>query len=117
MKSLQKVSDNPCIFDMKIDFKFSTELKHNGVTVVSDKVIKSTEAYNYHFGLMEPSIEDKGNRPFSVAFKINQNSSNWLAVGVCYKNIVAANNYNFNYSTLGHGAFLISCNAGILVNI
>jgi len=62
---------------------------------------------------LEPSIEEKGNRPFSVAFKINSNTSNWLAVGVCYKGIVASNGYQFNYSTLGHGAYLISCNAGI----
>jgi hypothetical protein len=47
-----------------------------------------------------------------VAFKINANTSNWLAVGVCYKGIVSSNGYQFNYSTLGHGAFLVSCNAG-----
>lgn len=35
-----------------------------------------------------------------------------MAVGVCYKGIVSNNGYQFNYSTLGHGAFLISCNAG-----
>ena len=43
---------------------------------------------------------------------MKENSSNWLAVGICYKNAVAESNYNFNYSTLGHGAYLVSCNAG-----
>lgn len=55
--SLQKTVDNPSIFDPKIDFKFSTEMKHTGVEVVSENTIKSTEAYNYHFGLLEPSIQ------------------------------------------------------------
>lgn len=26
--------------------------------------------------------------------------------------MVQSNNYQFNYSTLGHGAYLVSCNAG-----
>ena len=75
-------------------------------------MIKSTEGYNYHFGLMEPSLQEKGNRPCKVAFKIKENSSNWLAVGICYKNAVSNSNYTFNYSTLGHGAYLVSCNGG-----
>jgi hypothetical protein len=53
---LQKLADNPSIFDNKTGFKFSSELKHAGVNVVSDKIIKSTEAYNYHLGLLEPSL-------------------------------------------------------------
>lgn len=28
--------------------------------------------------------------------------------------MVQSNNYQFNYSTLGHGAYLVSCNAGNL---
>jgi len=35
LKDLQKIADNPAIFDSKIDFKFSTELKHQGVNIVS----------------------------------------------------------------------------------
>lgn len=80
--------------------------------MVSEKVIKSSEGYNYHFGLLEPSLEEKGKKGCTLAFKINENTSNWLAVGVCYKNIVQANNYQFNYSNLGHGAYLVSSNAG-----
>lgn len=52
LKTLQKTADNPSIFDGKIDFKFSTELKHTGISVVSENTIKSTEGYNYHFGLL-----------------------------------------------------------------
>ena len=56
LKDLQKLADNPSIFDNKTGFKFSSELKHAGVNVVSEKIIKSTEAYNYHLGLLEPSL-------------------------------------------------------------
>ena len=60
---------------------------------------------------MEPAIQP--NKPFKVAFKVKENQSNWLAVGICYKNMVASSNYTFNYSTLGHGAYLVSSNAGM----
>lgn len=66
---------------------------------------------------MEPSLNTNGNKPVKVSFKVKENHSNWLAVGVCYKNAVADSNYNFNYSTLGHGAYLVSCNAGISLSI
>lgn len=92
-----------------MDFKFSSELKHTGVQIVSDNTLKSVEAYNYHFGLMEPSISEKG---LKVSFLIKENTSNWVAVGLCHKNIVQMNSYQFNYSNLGHGGYLISSNGG-----
>lgn len=61
---------------------------------------------------MEPSLQSKGNKPQSVAFKIKENSTNWLAVGICQKSVVVGNGFNFSYSTLGHGAFMISSNGG-----
>lgn len=112
MDSLQKTVDNPSIFDPTVEFKYSPTLKHTGIEVVSDTIVKSIEAYNYHFCLMEPSLQEKGNRARSVAYKIKENSSNWLAVGVCYKNVVQANSFQFNYSTLGHGGYLVSSNGG-----
>jgi hypothetical protein len=116
MNALQKISNNPSIFDTKADFKFSNELKHSGVTLVSEKVIKSSEAYNYHFGLLEPSVEEASSG-CTVAFKINQNSSNWLGVGMVYKKIAEQNSFQFNYSSLGHGAYLVSCNGGTFCSI
>ena len=116
MNALQKISSNPSIFDAKAEFKFSTELKHTGVTVVSDKIIKSVEAYNYHFGLLEPSVEE-ASTGCTVGFKINQNSSNWLGVGMVYKKIAEQNSFQFNYSSLGHGAYLVSCNGGTFCSI
>lgn len=87
-------------------------MKHTGVQLVSDTVIKSIEGYNYHFGLMEPCINEKGSKPISVQFSIKENTSNWVAIGMCHKNIVQTNSYQFNYSTLGHGGYLISSNGG-----
>jgi hypothetical protein len=115
MSILQKTSDDPSIFTAKVEYKFSSEFKHTGVTVVSDTLIKSGEAYNYHFALMEPSITESGNKPTNVSFLIKENVSNWLGVGVCYKNAIKNNNYTFNYSGLGHGAYLISSNGGMRI--
>lgn len=81
--------------------------------MVSDTVAKSVEAYNYHFALMEPSLTEKGAKNLKVAFLIKENTSNWVAVGLCDKNIVQTNSYQFNYSNLGHGGYLISSNGGI----
>ena len=44
------------------------------------------------------------------------NVSNWVAVGVCHKNIIASKNYNFTFSQLGHGAYMISSNGGTWSN-
>ena len=63
---------------------------------------------------MEPSIQEKGNKACSVAFKIRENNYNWLAVGLCHKNIVQTNSFNVNYSTLCHDAYMISANAGTI---
>ncbi|MCB0369875.1 MAG: hypothetical protein KDD45_10680, partial [Bdellovibrionales bacterium] len=87
------------------------------ISVVNDTNIKSTEGYSYRFALMEPSLQTNGNKPVKVAFKVKENHSNWLAVGICYKNAVSNAGYNFNYSTLGHGAYLVSCNAGNILFI
>ncbi len=111
-KTLQKIADQNSIFEAKLELKFSETLKHHGVEIVSENTVKSIEAYNYHFGLLEPCLSDKG-QTATFAFKINQSCSNWLAVGCCYKNIVSSNSFNFNYSMVGHGGYLISSNGGM----
>jgi len=40
------------------------------------------------------------------------NSSKWLGVGVCQKNLIQGKNYNFEFSKLGHGAYIVSSNGG-----
>lgn len=51
------------------------------------------------------------------AFKIKESTSNWVAVGMCHKNIVASKHYGFNFNTLGHGAYMVSANGGSWSNI
>ncbi len=47
-----------------------------------------------------------------MAFRIKQCTSNWVAVGMCHKNIVVGKAYGFNFSSIGHGGYLISANGG-----
>jgi hypothetical protein len=56
-KFLQKTAENPSIFDASIKFRFSNLLKHEGITVVSENLLKSTQGYKYTFGLLEPSLQ------------------------------------------------------------
>ncbi len=60
---------------------------------------------------MQPDLE-KGSKIKSLAFKIKQCTSNWVAVGMCHKNIVVGKNYGFNFSAVGHGGYMISANGG-----
>lgn len=43
-------------------------------------------------------------------------SSNWIAIGICHKNIIKSKNFTFSFSTLGHGAYMISSNGGTWSN-
>ena len=66
---------------------------------------------------MEPSLNSKGVKKRTFAFKLKEvSSSNWIAVGICYKNVIISKNYNFTFSSLGHGAYMISSNGGTWSN-
>jgi hypothetical protein len=59
LELLQKTSENPYLFGGKVDFKFSAELHHSGVSVVSDTIIKSTCNFvRYLRGLQLPLRTD-----------------------------------------------------------
>jgi hypothetical protein len=60
---------------------------------------------------MEPHLE-KGSNIKKFAFRIKESSSNWVAVGMCHPKIVAGKSYGFNFSTIGHGAYMVSANGG-----
>lgn len=72
----------------------------------------------YKFALLDPSLQSKGgsgSRKF--AFRMNQvNPSNWVAIGVCHKNVIVKKQYNFAFNTIGHGAYMISSNGGTWSN-
>jgi len=65
---------------------------------------------------MEPGLE-KGDSVKDFAFKIKESTSNWVAVGMCHKNIVSSKFYGFNFSAIGHGAYMVSANGGSWSNI
>lgn len=95
----------------KDKFKFSPKFKHAEITYISPEIVKSGATSSYKFAIMEPDIEKfKGVK--RMAFKIKETSKNWLAVGVCHKNIVVSKNYSFTFNVLGHGAYMVSSNGG-----
>ena len=62
-------------------------------------------------------MDSKGIKKRIFAFKLNEvSSSNWIAVGICHKKTIIDKIYNFGFSTLGHGAYLISSNGGTWSN-
>lgn len=95
----------------KQSYRFSSKFKHNEVTIVNPTTIKSGTTQSYKFAILEPEIKKYGEHE-KMAFKIKESSSNWLAFGVCHKNIVASKNYSFMFNSIGHGGYLISSNGG-----
>jgi hypothetical protein len=59
---------------------------------------------------MDPTLEKGVSKTF--AFRIKECSSNWLAIGMCHKKIVESKNFGFNFGSIGHGGYMISCNGG-----
>lgn len=94
-----------------LNFKFSTKLKHNEIIVLSPTSIKAGSTQSYKFSLLEPEFK-KDFGVNKIGFKIKETVSNWLAFGVCHKNIVAQKNYSFVFNSIGHGGYLISSNGG-----
>lgn len=95
----------------KVSYKFSNTLKHADIKLVNEYLVKSQNSAGYKFAIMEPDLE-KGGKIKNMAFKIKQCTSNWVAVGMCHKNIVVGKNYGFNFSAIGHGGYMISANGG-----
>ena len=60
---------------------------------------------------MDQSIE-KNSGISIIAFQVKQSTSNWVAIGLCHKNVVVSKSYAFTSSPIGHGSYLISANGG-----
>jgi hypothetical protein len=91
------------------EFVFS-EFKHPNIKIISPNTVKGEGTSGYKFAVMEPCILADSKVKF--AFHMKEGAYSWCAVGMCHKNKIIANNYGFPYSNLGHGAYLISSNAG-----
>lgn len=92
-------------------FKFSPNLKHPDIKILSDHLVKSTNNSGYKFSIMEPHLEG-GSGVKKFAFKIKESLSNWVAVGMCHPKVVINKNYGFNFSSISHGAYMVSANGG-----
>jgi hypothetical protein len=92
-------------------FKFLPLYKHPDIKIVQDNIVKSSNSSGYKFAIMDPHIET-GLGIKNFGFKVKESSSNWVAVGMCHKNIVASKSYGFNFSSIGHGAYMVSANGG-----
>ncbi len=110
-KALQQTVNSTNIWKKHPKFKFSGVMKHPDIKLLSDYHVKSLNNSGYKFAIMEPSVE-KGTNMKTFHFKIKQCNSNWIAVGVCHKNVVIGKNYTFNYNNIGHGGYMISGNGG-----
>lgn len=93
------------------NYKFNTASKHLDVKILSDFIVKAMNSSGYKFAVMDSSLE-KGTKIKTFGFKIRESTSAWVAVGVCHKKVVASKNYGFNFSSIGHGAYMVSSNGG-----
>ena len=67
--------------------------------------------------MLQPNLESIGKRVRTFAFRMKEvNPSNWVAVGLCHKNLIVSKGYNFTFSQLGHGSYMISSNGGTWSN-
>lgn len=88
------------------------------VKLNSELMAKSINTSGYKFAVMDPSLEKNLQKPIKIfSFRIKECTSNWVAVGMCHKNMVTSKNFGFNFGGVGHGGYLISANGGSWSNI
>ena len=96
----------------KVQYAFSASMKHPDIKILDGNVVKAINSSGYKFIIMTPHLESSpGIKKFS--FKIKDSLSNWVAVGMCHPKLVASQNYGFKFSSIGHGAYLVSANGGL----
>lgn len=74
---------------------------------VTDMKVKSTGNPSYKYVLLDWGL---GMEKKVMKFKILQDRNNWVSIGVAHKNIVESKNFEFSYSTVGHGAYMVGSN-------
>lgn len=86
-------------------------MKHPDIKILDNNVVKAINSSGYKFIIMTPHFET-GSGTKKIAFRIKESLSNWVAVGMCHPKIVASKNYGFSFSSIGHGAYMVSANGG-----
>lgn len=66
------------------------------------------ESSGQRFILMDKDLNTNLSKK-SWGIKINK-LGGWIGIGISLKNKIMVANYNFNYSNIGHGSYLISTN-------
>ncbi|EAR99516.2 hypothetical protein TTHERM_00137790 (macronuclear) [Tetrahymena thermophila SB210] len=83
----------------KVKFQFSQELKHEYVSVSKYIAQGKTDNFSTRLVLLEPTVEIIPHREVTFSFLIksckNQEYGQPLAIGVCHRNIVHQNNFEF----------------------
>lgn len=91
-------------------FRFSPTLKHPNIQILNDTTAKVIQTAGYKFALLEPGV---GKTPLkSFHYNITKSTSNWVAVGFCYRRIVEKNKFSFTFGAMNQGAYLASSNGG-----
>lgn len=104
------------VWDEGANHFFSSMYKHSNVKLLSEYEAVSQSANGYKFALLDNTLED-GSRIKVNKYKIIECSGNWIAVGMCHREVVRGYQYGFNYSHTGHGAYMVSSNGGSWSNI
>jgi len=92
-------------------FSFSSTLHYPGIVEVIDKTHSKsiTKDGCYRMALLEPVL-GKTKQVFNIK---HTGDSTWVGIGICHKEKVIINNYDFSFSTLDHGTYVMSSNAGV----
>ncbi|CAD8151192.1 unnamed protein product [Paramecium octaurelia] len=90
------------------NFTFSTVLKSPSITITEQKNAHQTANQNSEnrFILIEPQILES----CKIAIKITH-LTNFIGIGIAYKNVLSLKNMKFDHQNLGHGSYMISSNA------
>lgn len=88
----------------KVHFRFSTDLHHEFVKVSKYVASGKNESFSTRLVLLEPTVEIIPHREITFSFLIkscrNEEFSHPLALGLCHKNIVSENNFEFSAANL-----------------
>ncbi|CAD8050421.1 unnamed protein product [Paramecium primaurelia] len=90
------------------NFTFSSVLKSPSINIIEQKNAHQTTNQNSEnrFILIEPQILES----CKIGIKIT-NLSNFIGIGIAYKNVLLGKNMKFDHQNLGHGSYMISSNA------
>ncbi|EGR28180.1 hypothetical protein IMG5_181090 [Ichthyophthirius multifiliis] len=111
IKSLQNTLQNVGnqAFQNLVQFSFSQTLKSSTITLIDQKI--STQTQNQdgenRFALLEPVLQL--NKTAKFAFQV-KNTTSWVGLGICLKNILQKRNFKFDYNNTGNGTYLVSSN-------